>query len=137
ISDEGEECVPEGLDLKERCEEELWELINDNRHRISLGVQPCNLIPYLRQARVLSEMDQDEILSCHNLTNRSYMLDLLRTQGNGAVALLESLMIHYPILYTHVTGQKPSTEPSGFSGQWLKVFLQCEGKYLFLFKLYV
>ncbi|KAM7010137.1 caspase recruitment domain-containing protein 14 [Tautogolabrus adspersus] len=115
------ECVPEGPDLKERCEEELWELINDNRHRISLGVQPCNLIPYLRQARVLSEMDQDEILSCHNLTNRSmrtsYMLDLLRTQGrNGAVALLESLMIHYPILYTQVTGQKPSTEPSGFSG---------------------
>lgn len=45
------------------------------------------------------------------------MLDLLRTQGrNGAVALLESLMIHYPILYTQVTGRKPSTEPSRFSG---------------------
>lgn len=47
-----------------------------------------------------------------------YMLDLLRTQGrNGAVALLESLMIHYPTLYTQVTGHKPSTEPSRFSGQ--------------------
>lgn len=47
------------------------------------------------------------------------MLDLLRTQGrNGAVALLESLMIHYPILYTQATGHKPSTEPSRFSGQW-------------------
>uniref|UniRef100_A0A7N8YR57 Caspase recruitment domain family, member 14 n=1 Tax=Mastacembelus armatus TaxID=205130 RepID=A0A7N8YR57_9TELE len=102
-------------------EEELWELINDNRHRISLGVRPCILIPYLRQARVLTEMDEDEIVSCHNLTNRcmrtSYMLDLLRTQGrNGAVALLESLMIHYPTLYTQVTGRKPSTEPSRFSG---------------------
>ncbi|KAG8015045.1 Caspase recruitment domain-containing protein 14 [Nibea albiflora] len=116
-----EECVPEGPDLGEMGEEELWELINDNRHRISLGVRPCILIPYLRQARVLTEMDEDEILSCHNLTNRSmrtsYMLDLLRTHGrNGAVALLESLMIHYPTLYTQVTGRKPSTEPSRFSG---------------------
>ncbi|XP_074518575.1 caspase recruitment domain-containing protein 14 [Halichoeres trimaculatus] len=115
------ECAPEGFDLKELSEEDLWELINDNRHRISLSVRPCILIPYLRQARVLSEMDEDEIISCHNLTNRSmrtsYMLDLLRTQGrNGAVALLESLMIHYPTLYTQVTGRKPSTEPSRFSG---------------------
>uniref|UniRef100_A0A3Q3WAF9 Uncharacterized protein n=1 Tax=Mola mola TaxID=94237 RepID=A0A3Q3WAF9_MOLML len=115
------ECAPEGPNLKEMGEEELWELINDNRHRISLGVRPCILIPYLRQARVLTEMDEDEILSCHNLTNRSmrtsYMLDLLRTQGrNGAVALLESLMIHYQVLYTQVTGHKPSTEPSRFSG---------------------
>lgn len=47
------------------------------------------------------------------------MMDLLRTQGrNGAVALLESLMIHYPALYTQATGHKPSTEPSRFSGQW-------------------
>ncbi|KAM3864677.1 caspase recruitment domain-containing protein 14 [Diretmus argenteus] len=115
------ECVPEGPDLKEMGEEELWELINDNRHRIALGVRPCMLIPYLRQARVLTEMDEDEIISCHNLHNRSmrtsHMLDLLRTQGrNGAVALLESLMIHYPTLYTQVTGRKPSTEPSRFSG---------------------
>ncbi|XP_028272339.1 caspase recruitment domain-containing protein 14 isoform X2 [Parambassis ranga] len=115
------ECVPEGPDLKEMGEEELWDLINDNRHRISLSVRPCVLIPYLRQARVLTEVDEDEIISCHNLTNRcmrtSYMLDLLRTQGrNGAVALLEGLMIHYPNLYTQVTGRKPSTEPSRFSG---------------------
>uniref|UniRef100_A0A667XWH8 Caspase recruitment domain family member 14 n=1 Tax=Myripristis murdjan TaxID=586833 RepID=A0A667XWH8_9TELE len=115
------ECVPEGRDVKEMDEEELWELINDNRHRICLGVQPCMLIPYLRQARVLSEVDEDEILTCPSLANRSmrtsHMLDLLRTQGrNGAVALLESLMIHYPNLYTQVTGRKPSAEPSRFSG---------------------
>ncbi|XP_068445393.1 caspase recruitment domain-containing protein 14 [Clinocottus analis] len=115
------ECFPESPKLGDMAEEDLWELINDNRHRISLGVRPGILIPYLRQARVLTEMDEDEILSCHNLTNRSmrtsYMLDLLRTQArNGAVALLESLMIHYPTLYTQVTGCKPSTEPSRFSG---------------------
>uniref|UniRef100_A0A4W5RYP2 Caspase recruitment domain family, member 14 n=1 Tax=Hucho hucho TaxID=62062 RepID=A0A4W5RYP2_9TELE len=115
------ECVPEGPDLKEMGDEDVWELINDNRHRISLGVKPCMLIPYLRQARVLTEMDEDEILSSLKLTNSSmrtsHMLDLLRIQGrNGAMALLESLMIHYPTLYTQVTGRKPSTEPSGFSG---------------------
>uniref|UniRef100_A0A3B3CRZ2 Caspase recruitment domain family, member 14 n=1 Tax=Oryzias melastigma TaxID=30732 RepID=A0A3B3CRZ2_ORYME len=114
-------CVPESQDLKEMSEEELWEMINDNRHRISLGVRPCILIPYLRQARVLTDLDEDEIISCHNLTNRcmrtSYMLDLLRAQGrNGAIAFLEGLMIHYPTLYTQVTGRKPSTEPSTFSG---------------------
>uniref|UniRef100_A0A3Q2XZZ1 Caspase recruitment domain family, member 14 n=1 Tax=Hippocampus comes TaxID=109280 RepID=A0A3Q2XZZ1_HIPCM len=122
------ESVPEGPDLKEMGEEELWELINDNRHRLSLGVRPCIVIPYLRQARVLTEMDEDEILSSHNLTNRSmrtsHMMDLLRTQGrNGAVALLESLMIHYPTLYTQVTGRKPSSEPSRFSGLLFKCLL--------------
>ncbi|KAL1006084.1 hypothetical protein UPYG_G00067690 [Umbra pygmaea] len=115
------ECVPEGPDLKEMNEEDLWQLINDNRYRISMDVKPCMLIPYLRQAQVLTEMDEDEILTCHQLTNRSmrtsHMLDLLQYQGrNGAMALLESLMIHYPSLYTQVTGRKPSTVASGFSG---------------------
>lgn len=80
------ECVPEGPDLKEMGEEELWELINDNRHRISLGVRPCILIPYLRQARVLTELDEDEILSCHSLKNRS-----MRTSKNFSIGL--SLLI--------------------------------------------
>uniref|UniRef100_A0A6Q2Z4R1 CARD domain-containing protein n=1 Tax=Esox lucius TaxID=8010 RepID=A0A6Q2Z4R1_ESOLU len=115
------ECIPEGPDFKELGEEDLWQLINDNRYRISMDVKPCMLIPYLRQARVLTEMDEDEILSCHQLKNSSmrisHMLDLLHIQGrNGAMALLESLMIHYPSLYTQVTGRKPSTEASGFSG---------------------
>ncbi|XP_051567995.1 caspase recruitment domain-containing protein 14 isoform X2 [Myxocyprinus asiaticus] len=115
------ESVLNSLDLKDLEEVELWDLINDNRHAISLGVRPCLLIPYLRQARVLTDLDEDEILSCLRLTNRSmrtsYMLDLLRLQGrNGAMALLESLMIHYPTLYTKITGRQPSIEPSGFSG---------------------
>ncbi|KAK2857378.1 hypothetical protein Q7C36_005297 [Tachysurus vachellii] len=108
-------------DFKDMGEEALWNLINDNRHSLCLGVRPCVIIPYLRQARVLSDLDQDEILSCLKFDNysmrTSHMLDLLRIQGcNGAVALLEGLMIHYPALYTKVTGRKPSTEPSRFSG---------------------
>ncbi|KAJ8002088.1 hypothetical protein DPEC_G00176170, partial [Dallia pectoralis] len=112
--------IPEGPDLKEMDDTDLWQLINDNRYRISMDVKPGLLIPYLRQAQVLTEMDEDEILTCHQLNNRSmrisHMLDLLHIQGkNGAMALLESLMIHYPHLYTQVTGRKPSTEASGFS----------------------
>uniref|UniRef100_A0AAR2K165 CARD domain-containing protein n=1 Tax=Pygocentrus nattereri TaxID=42514 RepID=A0AAR2K165_PYGNA len=115
------ESVEETPDLKDMDEEILWDLINDNRHSICLGVRPCILIPYLRQVRVLTDLDEDEILTCLKFTNRSmrtsHMLDLLRVQGrNGAVALLDSLMIHYPNLYTQITGRKPSTEPSGFSG---------------------
>ncbi|XP_043098792.1 caspase recruitment domain-containing protein 14 isoform X3 [Puntigrus tetrazona] len=115
------ESVLNTPDLKDLEEEELWDLINDNRHAISLGVRPCVLIPYLRQARVLTDLDEDEILTCFNFTNRgmktSHMIDLLRVQGhNGAMALLESLMIHYPALYTRITGREPSIEPSGFSG---------------------
>lgn len=64
------------------------------------------------------------------------MLDLLRTQGrNGAVALLDGLMIHYPTLYTQVTGRKPSTEPSRFSGQWFEVLLDFEVIFVSLFDL--
>ena len=66
-----ERAASEHPDPKDMSEEELWELINDSRHRISLGVRPCILIPYLRQARVLTEMDEDEILSSHQLSNRS------------------------------------------------------------------
>ncbi|KAL7890917.1 hypothetical protein AOLI_G00003930 [Acnodon oligacanthus] len=115
------ESIEETPDLKDMDEEVLWDLINDNRHSICLGIRPCILIPYLRQVRVLTDLDEDEILTCLKFTNRSmrtsHMLDLLRVQGrNGAVALLDSLMIHYPNLYTQITGRKPSTEPSGFSG---------------------
>uniref|UniRef100_A0A671KUJ6 CARD domain-containing protein n=1 Tax=Sinocyclocheilus anshuiensis TaxID=1608454 RepID=A0A671KUJ6_9TELE len=105
------ESVLNTPDLKDLEEEELWDLINDNRHAISLGVRPCVLIPYLRQARVLTDLDEDEILTCFNFTNRGHMLDLLRAQGhNGAMALLESLMIHYPALYTRITGRQPSID---------------------------
>ncbi|KAJ8363524.1 hypothetical protein SKAU_G00123550 [Synaphobranchus kaupii] len=115
------ELMAEGPNLNEMEEEDLWDLINNHRHRVSLDVQPCMLISYLRQARVLNVLDEDEILNCMKFPNRSmrtsHMLDILRTQGrNGAMALLESIMIHYPELYTHITGRKPSTEPSLFSG---------------------
>lgn len=65
------ESVLNTPDLKDLQEEELWGLINDNRHAICLGIRPCVLIPYLRQARVLTDLDEDEILNCLTLINRS------------------------------------------------------------------
>lgn len=65
------DMVHEPPDFKDMDEEELWDLINDNRHAISLGVRPCMIIPYLRQARVLSDLDEDEVLTCHKLNNSS------------------------------------------------------------------
>lgn len=107
----GECAVPEGRDLEEMGEEDLWELINDNRHRISLGVRPCILIPYLRQARVLTEMDEDEIISCHNLTNRSMRTSKvfqptfrrkpgceIRGRVSSACPLFISLLLHTLVL---------------------------------------
>ncbi|KTF77269.1 hypothetical protein cypCar_00015885 [Cyprinus carpio] len=71
------ESVLNTPDLKDLEEEELWDLINDNRHAISLGVRPCVLIPYLRQARVLTDLDEDEILTCLNFTNRGMKTSLI------------------------------------------------------------
>lgn len=97
------ECVPEGPDLREMGEEELWELINDNRHRISLGVRPCILIPYLRQARVLTEMDEDEILSCHNLTNRSMRTSEISDLTSSSVKKVNSLSIGWWITAVYLS----------------------------------
>lgn len=64
------ESVLNTPDLKDLEEEELWDLIDDNRHAISLGIRPCVLIPYLRQARVLTNVDEDEIFTSPHFTNR-------------------------------------------------------------------
>ncbi|KAK1163803.1 caspase recruitment domain-containing protein 14-like [Acipenser oxyrinchus oxyrinchus] len=106
-----------GKELNDLDEEELWELINNHRHKITLGVKPCMLTAYLRQACVLSDLDEEEILHSLKNTNRcmrtGYMLDILKTRGkNGAIAFLESLMIHFPKLYTQVTGKEPTMEHS-------------------------
>lgn len=63
------ESVLNTPDLKDLEEQELWDLIDDNRHSISLGVRPCVLIPYLRQARVLTNLDEDEIFTSPRIAN--------------------------------------------------------------------
>ncbi|XP_075418434.1 caspase recruitment domain-containing protein 14 [Tenrec ecaudatus] len=102
-------------------EEQLWEMLESHRCRIVSSVCPSRLTPYLRQARVLGRLDEEEVLHGPRLSNTAmragHLLDLLKTRGkNGAVAFLESLKFHNPDVYTLVTGLQPAVDFSSFSG---------------------
>ncbi|XP_035890126.1 caspase recruitment domain-containing protein 14 isoform X2 [Phyllostomus discolor] len=102
-------------------EETLWDMTESHRCRIVRSICPSRLTPYLRQAKVLGQLDEEEVLHSPRLTNSAmragHLLDLLRTRGkNGAVAFLESLKFHNPDVYTLVTGLQPDVDGSSFSG---------------------
>ncbi|KAM5310130.1 caspase recruitment domain-containing protein 14 isoform 2-T2 [Glossophaga mutica] len=102
-------------------EEALWDMTESHRCRIVGSICPSRLTPYLRQAKVLGRLDEEEVLHSPRLTNSAmragHLLDLLRTRGkNGAVAFLESLKFHNPDIYTLVTGLRPDVDSSSFSG---------------------
>ncbi|XP_053308821.1 caspase recruitment domain-containing protein 14 [Spea bombifrons] len=108
---------PEILDLGE---EELWEMIEQHRCVIVKKLSPDRLTPYLRQAKVLDEMDEEEILHSAKFFNRGMrqgrLLDVLRTRGkNGAIAFLDSLLLVNPKMYTFITGKEASMDPNSFS----------------------
>ncbi|XP_036691927.1 caspase recruitment domain-containing protein 14 isoform X1 [Balaenoptera musculus] len=102
-------------------EEMLWEMMEDHRCRIVRSICPSRLTPYLRQAKVLDQLDEEEVLHSPRFTNTAmrvgHLLDLLKTRGkNGAIAFLESLKFHNPDVYTLVTGLQPSMDFTNFSG---------------------
>uniref|UniRef100_G1NV73 CARD domain-containing protein n=1 Tax=Myotis lucifugus TaxID=59463 RepID=G1NV73_MYOLU len=102
-------------------EETLWEMTESHRHRIVRSICPSRLTPYLRQAKVLGQLDEEEVLHSPRFTNSAmrvgHLLDLLRVRGkNGALAFLESLKFHNPDVYTLVTGLQPDVDFSTFSG---------------------
>nr|XP_035923271.1 caspase recruitment domain-containing protein 14 [Halichoerus grypus] len=102
-------------------EDTLWELLESHRHKIVCSICPSRLTPYLRQAKVLDQLDEEEVLHSPRFTNTvmrvGHLLDLLETRGkNGAIALLESLKFHNPDIYTLVTGLQPKMDFSNFSG---------------------
>uniref|UniRef100_A0A669ECJ4 Caspase recruitment domain family member 11 n=1 Tax=Oreochromis niloticus TaxID=8128 RepID=A0A669ECJ4_ORENI len=93
--------------------EALWEKVESQRYNLCSTITPSKLTPYLRQCKVLDELDEDEILNSLVLatkTNRtSRLLDILHTKGErGYVAFLESLEFYYPDLYKLVTGKEPT-----------------------------
>ncbi|KAB0395081.1 hypothetical protein E2I00_003442 [Balaenoptera physalus] len=103
-------------------EEMLWEMMEDHRCRIVRSICPSRLTPYLRQAKVLDQLDEEEVLHSPRFTNTAmrvgHLLDLLKTRGkNGAIAFLESLKFHNPDVYTLVTGLQPSVDFTNFSGK--------------------
>ncbi|XP_023443691.2 caspase recruitment domain-containing protein 14 isoform X2 [Dasypus novemcinctus] len=102
-------------------EETLWELLDSQRCRVVRSVVPSRLTPYLRQAKVLGQLDEEEVLHSARFTNSAmragHLLDLLKARGrNGALAFLESLKFHNPDVYTLVTGLQPAVDFSNFSG---------------------
>uniref|UniRef100_A0A8C5LAY6 Caspase recruitment domain-containing protein 14 n=1 Tax=Jaculus jaculus TaxID=51337 RepID=A0A8C5LAY6_JACJA len=90
-------------------EETLWEMLESQRCKIVGSICPSRLTPYLRQAKVLSQLDEEEVLHSPRFTNSAmrvgHLLDLLKARGkNGAIAFLESVKLHNPDVYTLVTG---------------------------------
>ncbi|KAM9119848.1 caspase recruitment domain-containing protein 14 [Pangshura tecta] len=106
--------------LRDLDEEQLWEILESHRYRIVRSTCPNRLTPYLRQAKVLDQLDEEEVLHGPQFTNSAmrvgHMLDLLKTRGkNGALAFLESLKLHNPDTYTLITGLEPSIDLNNFS----------------------
>ncbi|GAB1297141.1 Caspase recruitment domain-containing protein 14 [Apodemus speciosus] len=102
-------------------EEMLWDMLESHRCRIVQSICPSRLTPYLRQAKVLGQLDEEEVLHSSRFTNSAmrvgHLLDLLKARGkNGAIAFLESLKFHNPDVYTLVTGLQADTDFSTFSG---------------------
>lgn len=50
-------------------EETLWELMESHRYKIVRSVCPSRLTPYLRQAKVLGQLDEEEVLHSPRFTN--------------------------------------------------------------------
>uniref|UniRef100_G3VMV4 Caspase recruitment domain-containing protein 14 n=1 Tax=Sarcophilus harrisii TaxID=9305 RepID=G3VMV4_SARHA len=112
---------PKDCELTTLDEENLWEIMENHRYKIVRNVCPSRLTPYLRQAKVLDQLDEEEVLHSPKFTNNAmragYLLDVLKTRGKtGAIAFLESLKFHNPDIYTLVTGQEPSVDSDSFRG---------------------
>lgn len=107
-------------ELRDMDEDHLWEMVDGHRYRIVRVVCPSRLTPYLRQAKVLGQLDEEEVLHSPQFTNSAmrvgHMLDLLKSRGkNGALAFLESLKLHNPDIYVLITGLEPSIDHNNFS----------------------
>ncbi|XP_036611554.1 caspase recruitment domain-containing protein 14 [Trichosurus vulpecula] len=115
------DLCPKDCELTTLDEENLWEIMENHRHKIVRNVFPSRLTPYLRQAKVLDQLDEEEVLHSPKFTNNAmrvgYLLDVLKTRGKtGAIAFLESLKFHNPDIYTLITGQEPSVDSGSFCG---------------------
>ncbi|KAF6298174.1 caspase recruitment domain family member 14 [Rhinolophus ferrumequinum] len=115
------ELRPPDSTLTALDEDTLWDMTESHRWQIVRSICPSRLTPYLRQAKVLGRLDEEEVLHSPRFTNTAmrvgHLLDLLRTRGkNGAIAFLESLKFHNPDVYTLVTGLQPDVDFSTFSG---------------------
>ncbi|XP_069775853.1 caspase recruitment domain-containing protein 9 isoform X2 [Narcine bancroftii] len=93
--------------------EDLWNILENYRARLTSVIEPCRITAYLRQCKVLNHDDEEQIFNDPSLVIRrrkvGMLLDILqRTGRKGYIAFLESLELYYPDLYRKITGQDPT-----------------------------
>ncbi|XP_034783167.2 caspase recruitment domain-containing protein 9-like isoform X1 [Acipenser ruthenus] len=99
--------------LSDLEDEECWNSLEKYRVLLIRTIEPSRIIPYLRQCKVLSTDDEEQIFNDPSLVIRKrrvgVLLDILqRTGSKGYVAFLESIELDYPELYRKITGKEPA-----------------------------
>ncbi|MBN3299812.1 CARD9 protein, partial [Amia calva] len=94
-------------------DDECWNTLENYRLLLIKTIEPSRITPYLRQCKVLSTEDEEQIFNDPNLVIRrrkvGVLLDILQRTGcKGYVAFLESLELDYPELYRKITGKEPA-----------------------------
>ncbi|XP_036383458.1 caspase recruitment domain-containing protein 9 [Megalops cyprinoides] len=103
----------DSLNVSDMEDEECWVQLEDYRLLLIKTIEPSRITPYLRQCKVLSSDDEEQIFNDPNLVIRrrkvGVLLDILQRTGHkGYVAFLESLELDYPHLYRKITGKEPA-----------------------------
>ncbi|NXY13451.1 CARD9 protein, partial [Atrichornis clamosus] len=99
--------------LEEDNDESCWNNLENFRVKLISVIDPSRITPYLRQCRVLSPDDEEQVLNDPSLVMRKrkagVLLDILQRTGHkGFEAFMESLELYYPQLYKKITGKEPS-----------------------------
>ncbi|KAK7165012.1 hypothetical protein R3I94_003407 [Phoxinus phoxinus] len=94
-------------------DDECWARLEDYRMLLIKTIEPSRITPYLRQCKVLSSEDEEQIYNDPSLVIRrrkvGVLLDLLQRTGlKGYEAFLESLELDYPDVYRKITGKEPA-----------------------------
>ncbi|KAF2982310.1 hypothetical protein EK904_004916, partial [Melospiza melodia maxima] len=112
----GQRCSPILLTagmLEEDNDEICWNNLENFRVKLISVIEPSRITPYLRQCKVLSPDDEEQVLNDPSLVMRKrkagVLLDILQRTGHkGFEAFMESLELYYPQLYKKITGKEPS-----------------------------
>ncbi|NXU96807.1 CARD9 protein, partial [Cettia cetti] len=99
--------------LEEDKDEICWNNLENFRVKLISVIDPSRITPYLRQCKVLSPDDEEQVLNDPSLVMRKrkagVLLDILQRTGHkGFEAFMESLELYYPQLYKKITGKEPS-----------------------------
>ncbi|XP_016334114.1 caspase recruitment domain-containing protein 9-like, partial [Sinocyclocheilus anshuiensis] len=102
---------PGGFEVEE--DDECWAQLEDYRMLLIKTIEPSRITPYLRQCKVLSSEDEEQIYNDPSLVIRrrkvGVLLDILQRTGlKGYDAFLESLELDYPDVYRKITGKEPA-----------------------------